>query len=358
MSSFLDGAYSSCAQCPRTCGADRSGGRTGFCRETQEIKIALACLHFGEEPLVTVHGGSGTIFFTGCTLRCAFCQNYQISQQGMGRAVTQNEFTEICLRLQNAGAENINLVTGSHVIPLLAQFIDAAQKAGCTLPFCWNSSAYERTETLELLKPFVKIWLPDLKTLNSALAKQLFAAENYPAAAADAIQWMIRNFPLETRRVPAPYAYRDGENRLIPVGTVKEKITQGVIVRHLFLPGRFEETADALVWLKENADSKACISLMSQYTPVPFAEDEKRLQKRKNALQAIENRLVNRTEDGDLRDLIEAFDFDLLFYQELSDDTSWLPDFSRPQPFSNKLATPIWHWKFGFAESPIVNTSV
>lgn len=272
----------------------------------------------------------------------------------MGRTVSKDEFTKICLRLQNAGAENINLVTGSHIIPLLAEFIDAAQSAGCLIPFCWNSSAYERTETLELLKPFVKIWLPDLKTLNPALAKELFAAEDYPAAAAEAIQWMIQNFPLKMHSVPAPHSYRDGENRLVPVGTVKEKMTQGVIVRHLFLPGRFEETADTLVWLKENADSKACISLMSQYTPVPFAEDKKRLQRRKNALQAIENRLVNRSEDEDLRDLIEAFDFDVLFYQELSDDTSWLPDFSRPQPFSNKLAVPVWHWKFGFSADTTV----
>ena len=354
MPSLSDGRYKACVQCPRRCKADRINGRTGFCKETRDIKIALACLHFGEEPLVTVHGGSGTIFFTGCTLRCAFCQNYQISQHGMGRTVSTDEFTKICLRLQNAGAENINLVTGSHIIPLLAEFIDAAQSAGCSIPFCWNSSAYERTETLELLKPFVKIWLPDLKTLNPALAKELFAAEDYPAAAAEAIQWMIQNFPLKMHRVPAPHSYRDGENRLVPVGTVKEKMTQGVIVRHLFLPGRFEETADTLVWLKENADSKACISLMSQYTPVPFAEDEKRLQRRKNALQAIENRLVNHSEDEDLRDLIEAFDFDVLFYQELSDDTSWLPDFSRPQPFSNKLAVPVWHWKFGFSADTAV----
>ena len=354
MPSLSDGRYKACVQCPRRCKADRISGRTGFCKETRDIKIALACLHFGEEPLVTVHGGSGTIFFTGCTLHCAFCQNYQISQNGMGRTVSKDEFTKICLRLQNVGAENINLVTGSHIIPLLAEFIDAAQSAGCSIPFCWNSSAYERTETLELLKPFVKIWLPDLKTLNPALAKELFAAEDYPAAAAETIQWMIQNFPLKMHRVPAPHSYRDGENRLVPVGTVKEKMTQGVIVRHLFLPGRFEETADTLVWLKENADSKACISLMSQYTPVPFAEDKKRLQRRKNALQAIENRLVNRSEDEDLRDLIEAFDFDVLFYQELSDDTSWLPDFSRPQPFSNKLAVPVWHWKFGFSADTAV----
>ncbi len=340
--------YAACAQCPRRCAANRVAGSGGFCCESEDIRIALACLHFGEEPPVTVHNGSGTIFFTGCTLRCAFCQNYQISQRGMGRAVRQDEFTEICLRLQDAGAENINLVTGSHVIPRLADFIRAAQNAGCAIPFCWNSSAYERVDTLELLQDCVKIWLPDLKTLSRALSATLFDAENYPAAATDAILWMIRNFPLQTKTVPAARDYTDGEGAHVAKGTPKEKIVQGVIVRHLFLPGHFAETAETLSWLKAHADRKAYISLMSQYTPVPFAESGAELIKRKKALSAIENRLVNQQEDADLRDLIDAYDFDFLFYQELSTDTSWLPDFSRRQPFSNKLATPIWHWNFGF----------
>ena len=131
-------------------------------------------------------------------------------------------------------------------------------------------------------------------------------------------------------------------------GVEKEKIEQGVIIRHLFLPGRFAETADVLEWLKHHADGKAVISLMSQYTPVPFKGSDTELSQRKKALSAIENRLVSKTEDGDLRDLIEAYDFDYLFYQDLSDDTSWLPDFNRTQPFSNKLATPVWHWTTGF----------
>ena len=120
----------------------------------------------------------------------------------------------------------------------------------------------------------------------------------------------------------------------------------GVIIRHLALPGRFEDTAEVLAWLKENADSKACISLMNQYTPVPFAEDTNILEKRKKALTVIENRLISKDEDADIQDLIEAYDFDYLFYQELSDDTSWLPDFTRKQPFSNKLAKPLWHCNY------------
>lgn len=340
--------YKACNQCSRKCGVNRLAGKKGICGESDQVRIATACLHFGEEPLITVHGGSGTIFLTGCTLKCAFCQNYQISQDGMGREVSSEEFTEICLKLQESGAENINLVTGSHAIPRLSEYIPAAQKAGCKIPFCWNSSAYESVEMLELLKPYVKIWLPDLKTLNSELSASLFSARDYPETAIMAISWMLNNFPLKIEEIPAAKDYTDSNGEEWKKGEIKEKMFQGVIIRHLFMPGKFQETADVLEWLKNNADGKACLSLMNQYTPVPFEEEEKKLQGRKKALSSIENRLVNKEEDADLQDLMEAYDFDWLFYQELSDDTSWLPDFTRIQPFSNKLAKPVWHWSKGF----------
>ena len=335
--------YEKCQACPRQCGVNREEGQLGFCKEPADLRIAFAGLHFGEEPLVTVFGGSGTIFFTGCTLRCAFCQNYQISQDGLGRAVSEKEFVDICLKLQAKGAENINLVTGSHHIPKIAQFIRAAKDAGVSLPFCWNSSAYESVEMLELLKGLVTIWLPDLKTLSSPLSEKLFAAPDYPEVAKKAIQWMIKNNPLQIQSIPEPENANPVE--WAESGQNRDKMTSGVIIRHLFLPGKFEETADVLSWLKDNADGKACISLMNQYTPVPFAEEGKILEKRKKALSVIEDRLVNEQEFEDIQDLLEAFDFDYLFYQELTDDTSWLPDFNRPQPFSNKLACPVWHFK-------------
>lgn len=313
--------FSKCNLCTRNCGTDRASGKLGFCREPAELRIAFAGLHFGEEPLVTVHGGSGTIFFTGCTLRCKFCQNYQISHDGLGRIVDSTEFTRICQKLQDAGAENINLVTGSHNIPKISEYLRDARNAGITIPFCWNSSAYESVEMLELLKGLVTIWLPDLKTLNSDLSEKLFAAPDYPEIAKNAITWMLKNNQIDIVTV--------NKN-----GQEKDKMLSGVIVRHLFLPGKFEETADVLCWLKKNADKHACISLMNQYTPIPA---------KKGKINEFEDRLVNRQEDHDIQDLIEAYDFDYLFYQELSEDTSWLPDFTRPQPFSNKLATPIWH---------------
>ena len=203
---------------------------------------------------------------------------------------------------------------------------------------------------LELLKPFIKIWLPDFKTLDKNLSAKLFGAEQYPETAEKAILWMLKNFPLEITEEKAKEDYTDTNGEKIQKGEKREKMTQGVIIRHLFMPGKFLETADVLDWLKKYADGKAIISLMNQYTPVPFAENEQKLAKRNEALSAIENRLVNKQEDADLQDLIEVYDFETLFYQELTDDTSWLPDFTKKQPFSNKLAKPVWHWNYGFLD--------
>ncbi len=334
MQEILESYYKKCSQCPRKCLADRTV-KKGLCDSSSTVDAALACLHFGEEPLITVHGGSGTVFFTGCTLRCAFCQNYQISQQGMGRPLSQEDFVKVCLLLQKLGAENINLVTPSHNIPLIANFIRASKDAGVTIPFAWNSSAYESVKMLELLKDLVDIYLPDLKTLDPSLSKNLFKAKDYPQVAKDAVSWMIENAPLKIQSVKKD-------------GLEKEKIFSGVIIRHLFLPGNLEDTINVLEWLKSHADKKCVISLMSQYTPVPFKGSQEEIEGRKKALSVIENRLVSKEEDNDLRDLIEAYDFDFLFYQDLSDDTDWLPDFSRDAPFSNALAKNVWHWKKGF----------
>lgn len=328
--------YSSCTQCPRKCAIDRNS-KCGYCSQNADLKAAVACLHFGEEPLITVHGGSGTIFFTGCTLRCAFCQNYQISQQGMGAVLSQDDFVKMCLKLESLGAENINLVTGSHHIPLIAKFIAAAKNAGVKIPFAWNSSAYESVDSLELLKGLVDIWLPDLKTLNPMMSRELFKAEDYPSVAKRAIRWMMENSPMQIVEKT-----KDGDTR--------EKMLSGVIIRHLFLPGRMDDTVLALEWLKKHADSRSCISLMSQYTPVPFKGTQQESDERSKSLEAFQNRLVNKTEDAKLRELIDAYEFEYLFYQDLGDDSDWLPDFTREQPFSYKLAKPVWHWSKGFLD--------
>ena len=185
---------------------------------------------------------------------------------------------------------------------------------------------------LELLKGLVTIWLPDLKTLDSDLSRSLFAAPDYPASATTAIRWMIENNPLEIVSLAEPPDAKPAE--WAEPGQPRDKMLSGVIVRHLFMPGKFEQTAQVLEWLKGNADGQAIISLMNQYTPIPAKKDK---------ITQIEDRLVTPEEDSDIQDLIEAYDFEYLFYQELSDDTSWLPDFTHAQPFSNKLATPVWH---------------
>ncbi|AEE17633.1 radical SAM protein [Treponema brennaborense] len=331
-------SYDPCNQCPRNCGASRTGNgtRSGFCKESAELRAASACLHFGEEPPITVFGGSGTVFITGCNLRCAFCQNYQISQHGMGKALSRQDFVRICLTLQERGAENINIVTGSHAVPQLADGIAAAKREGLTIPVCWNSSAYEKPETLDLLAGLVDIWLPDLKTVNAEVGKSVFKAADYPQKARHAILRMLELSPLKEITV-----HQNG-------GEARTKLLSGVIIRHLFLPGRLDDTIITLDWLKKHADGKAYVSLMSQYTPVPFKETAAEAGERQAALSVLENRLVNAREFADLQDILAAYDFEYLFYQELEANTEWLPDFDREQPFSASIAKPVWHWKTGF----------
>jgi putative pyruvate formate lyase activating enzyme len=241
--------YSACALCPRACRVNRNAGTRGFCGETNSLRLAWAGLHFGEEPVLTGKNGSGTIFVTGCAARCAFCQNRQISHNGMGRAVSQEEFIAVCLELQTRGALNVNIVTGSHAAPFLAAALAQAKKHGLVIPVCWNTSSYESPQALGIIAPHIDIWLPDLKTLDARAEKEIFAAPDYPDAALYAIRFMIEHAPLTYTA--------DGAHLL-----------GGVIVRHLFLPGRFEDTARVLEWLKANADGKALISLMTPYTPV------------------------------------------------------------------------------------------
>ncbi len=318
--------YTSCTLCPRKCKVNRSDKKTAFCKETSDLKIGCACLHFGEEPPITVHGGSGTIFISGCNLGCVFCQNYQISQESMGTIVNDEEFAKICLSLQENGAENINIVTGSHAVPAIASGLQRAKKEGLTIPVCWNSSAFESLEALELLKGIVDIWLPDLKTLNDDISSKLFFTKDYAKTATQAILKMIEMSPMQFAEVEKN-------------GIVKEKMLSGVIIRHLVLPDLLQDSIDVLDWLKFYADGKACISLMSQYTPI-----------KTDTSNESPNKFISESEFRIITQELEEYCFEHLFYQELIQDDSWLPDFKRVQPFSNELAMPIWHWEKGFVQ--------
>jgi putative pyruvate formate lyase activating enzyme len=324
----METEYESCAICPRACGVNRNKGERGFCGETAELRVAWAGLHFGEEPPITGKGGSGTIFITGCNLRCKFCQNYQISQDGMGRAVSASEFAEIALALERIGAENINVVTGSHAIPAIATGLRAARARGLSVPILWNSSAYENPEALDLLDGLVTAWLPDLKTLNPGLAESVFQAADYPKAAKRAIRHMVEKSPLVIKR-PDDATYPSG------------KLISGVIVRHLALPGRLGDSELVLTWFAEHLDGRAILSLMTQYTPVPKSSHSAEI-------DAFPDRPFDRAEYDALMALVEKLDIDTGFYQELVEDTEWLPDFNRTQPFSSALARPVWHWTTGF----------
>lgn len=247
----------------------------------------------------------------------------------MGKAVTQAEFTAICHALQEAGAENLNIVTGSHAIPALNRALRTAKQQGVTIPVVWNSSAYETVEAIESLKGAVDGWLPDLKTLNAQTARRVFAAPDYPERACTAIETMVRLAPLTV--TPSDERY--------PFG----KLLAGVIVRHLALPGRLGDTKAVLRFFADRFRGQALLSLMTQYTPVA-ANPKAR------SITAFSNRLVSEYEDIRLRTFLEDFGIDDGFYQELVSDTDWLPDFTRVQTFSSELSKPIWHWNSGWVE--------
>jgi putative pyruvate formate lyase activating enzyme len=253
---------------------------------------------------------------TGCNLGCVFCQNYQISRQKMGRAVDTREFSRICLALQEKGAENINIVTGSHAAPALVRGIASARKEGLVIPVLWNSSGYESPEILRLLKDTVDVYLPDLKTLDGDVADRFFHAPDYPEHARLSILEMMENRKLR---------YNDA-------GTV---LVSGVMIRHLVIPGFLDATREILRWFADHAQGRALLSLMTQYTPV-------------GSSPVVPERHVSKTEYDTVVDWLEELGIDEGFYQDLVVDTAWLPDFNRQNPFSSEMSTPVWHWKTGF----------
>jgi len=311
----ISALYRNCRLCPRDCGVDRLAGADGFCGESSQLRLAFAGLHRGEEPPLSGTGGSGTVFVSGCNLGCVFCQNWQISGGGrtdkrqgqrLGRIVSTDEFTAICLELQKRGAENINIVTGSHAVPAIVQGISAAKTAGLSIPVLWNSSGYERLETLELLDGHIDTYMPDLKTLDSNLAARFFNALDYPQAASQAILWMIRH---------------------------RQQQPGHVIIRHLILPGYLESTRAVLRWFADNAQGSALLSLMSQYTPI--AET--------NKLEYSPGRFLSKREYETVLGWLGELGIEDGFCQELLTGSDWLPDFNRGNPFSSDLSVAVWH---------------
>lgn len=238
--------FQNCTLCPRACGVDRSAGQRGFCGQSATLRVARAALHPWEEPVLAQSGGSGTVFFSGCTLRCSFCQNHAISAGGFGKEITSERLREIFLELIDQGAQNINLVTPTHFLPAILP----ALTPKLSVPVVYNCGGYERVQTLRELDGLVDIYLPDFKYADSQLAAQLSAAADYPEVAEAAIEEMLR-------QTGAPVF--DGE-----------RLVRGTIVRHLILPGQVDNSLAVLDRL-EKWRREIILSIMRQYTPMPPA---------------------------------------------------------------------------------------
>lgn len=260
-----------CKLCPRKCSVDRSSDQRGICGETEEIRAARASLHVWEEPCISGENGSGTVFFSGCSLHCIFCQNYQIANGGKGEKLTIEQLAEVFLKLQDKGANNINLVTATHYVPQVVQALEKAQRDGLHLPVVYNSSGYEEVDTVKRLEGYVDIYLPDFKYVDNQLSRQYSNAPDYFHKAKDAVKEMVRQtgemqFTDEATKTESlditEYQRRSeaGESLIM---------TRGVIVRHLLLPGCLEDSKRVMKYLLQEYGDKIFISIMNQYTPLP-----------------------------------------------------------------------------------------
>lgn len=247
---------SNCNLCPRQCGADRENGKSGICGVSgKNILAARAALHFWEEPCISGERGSGTVFFSGCPLRCVYCQNYQIAGTEVGMEISEERLKEIFLELQEKGAHNINLVTPTHYTPEIIRAIRKAKERGLRLPIVYNCSGYEKVETLKMLKGIVNVYLTDFKYMEREAAVRYSKAPDYPEIARAALKEMMN---------------QTGEAKFDEKGIMQS----GVIVRHLLLPGHVRNARAVVKYVYETYGDQLYLSLMNQYTPLPQVKKE------------------------------------------------------------------------------------
>lgn len=247
--------FNQCKLCPRMCGVNRNRGEIGYCRAGNKIKIAKAYLHAWEEPCISGKNGSGTIFFSNCTLKCLFCQNYYISELNNGVEISIDRFSQICLDLESRGASNINLVTPEHYVPLIIEGIKRARELGLKIPIVYNCSGYENVSTIKLLKDTVDVYLPDFKYFSDKYAIKYSGCKDYFKYASEAIKEMVRQKP--------KCIFNDEGN-----------IVSGVIVRHMLLPDMEEDSKKILKYLYSLYENNIFYSIMNQYTPVRVCQYE------------------------------------------------------------------------------------
>lgn len=260
MHSPLFSLYQNCTLCPRMCRIDRQE-RQGVCGCDTKITAARAALHFWEEPCISGKGGSGAVFFSGCTLKCCYCQNYPISQGEVGKELSPEHLGEIFLSLQEQGAENIDLITATQFLPSILPVLDKVRPK-LHVPIVYNCGGYERVETLRMLDGYVDVYLPDLKYFSSDLAGTYSCAPDYFLHASQAVQEMIR---------------QTGK----PAFDSRGMLTRGTLIRHMVLPGQKEDSIRLLKWIAEHLPKgHFLLSLLSQYTPFFRASEHPEINRR------------------------------------------------------------------------------
>ena len=247
-----------CRLCPRDCKVNRNAGQIGYCKAKDKVKVALASVHKFEEPCISKENGSGTVFFSNCNLRCIYCQNHEISQEGVGKEITIERLSDIFLEQQKRKVNNINLVTPTMYVPQIIEAIKLARKRGLGIPIIYNSNGYETVDTIKSLDGYIDVYLPDLKYFSDELSIKYSSAPNYFSVATKAIKEMYKQV---------------GKVEFNENGLIK----RGVIIRHLILPNHIQNTKNILKWIKENFNEDVLVSIMAQYFPTYKAKNDKEL---------------------------------------------------------------------------------
>ena len=302
--------FKSCQLCPRSCGIDRFKNR-GFCGEYADLKIAAIVPHLGEEPPISGKNGSGTIFFTGCSLKCKYCQNFQISHQSLGKVVTPNVVVEKIKKMYlEKNIHNVNFVTPDHFIPYTFEIIDIMRKKYILLPVVFNFSGYQKCDVIDWLYDYADIYLPDFKYADNRLGKFLSNCDDYSTVAIEAICRMVKQKGFLD-------FFRNDKKEIIA--------KKGVLVRHLILPGFIENSLNVLTTLFIEFGKELPISIMSQFYPTSFCKTES---------------LNRRITEGEFREVFEyakSLGFQNLFVQypdKTMNKPEFLPDFTKDDPFS------------------------
>lgn len=250
---MLEEMISPCVLCPRMCRAKRKEGDLGYCKAPYDLYVSSFFPHFGEEaPLVGAYG-SGTIFLTFCNLKCAFCQNYEISMYGIGEKITPSEMAKMMLRLEKMGCHNINFVTPTHYVPHILKAISIATENGFSLPLVYNCGGYESEDVIRLLDGIFDIYMPDIKFLDTSLSQRYLNAKNYPEIVKKVVKEMHRQV---------------GDLVINEIGIA----TRGLLIRHLVMPSCLEDTKNVLQFIKEEISENAFVNIMAQYRPCYRAE--------------------------------------------------------------------------------------